>query len=235
MSKINYRGGISRDEISGELNTTKPIHQSEIGGELEKQYKAISLILLAAGSSSRMGQSKQLLLIEGEPLLLRSIKTALTSSLENIAVVLGAEEEKHRSVIAHLPVQIIYNPTWESGMGSSLKAGLNHLLTIQPHLHAVIIMVCDQPLLTSSHLDKIITTYKKTKKRIVASYYSNASGVPALFDKSLFSELLTITDEQGAKKILSKYSDTAVAVDFPGGEIDLDTWEEYQNFKDKSL
>jgi molybdenum cofactor cytidylyltransferase len=205
------------------------IERRAIGGEV------IALILLAAGSSSRMGQSKQLLLIEDEPLLLRSTKAALASSPGKIAVVLGAEAEKHGGVINHLPVQIIHNENWAKGMGNSIKAGLNHLLTIQPDLQAVVIMVCDQPLLTCSHLDKIISTYKKTKKQIVASHYSNAPGVPALFDQSLFSELLIIPDEQGAKKILTKHTSDVVAVDFPGGEIDLDTWEEYQNFKNKLI
>lgn len=205
------------------------IERSEIGGEL------ISLILLAAGSSSRMGRSKQLLPIENEPLLLRSIKTALASSFENILVVLGAEEKRHRSVIEHLPVHIIYNENWTTGMGSSLKAGLKHLLTIRPTTQAVVIMVCDQPLLASSHLDQLISTYHKTKKKIVASYYSNATGVPALIDKSLFPELLIIPDEQGAKKILTKHTSDIESVDFPGGEFDLDTWEEYQNFKNKSI
>jgi molybdenum cofactor cytidylyltransferase len=195
--------------------------------------KTISLILLAAGSSSRMGQSKQLLVLENESLLLRSTKAALTSSSENVTVVLGDNEKEHRSVISHLPIQIVVNQDWQKGMGSSIKTGLHHVLKNQPDVQAIIITVCDQPLLTSSHLNKIIAAYQQKHECIVASRYSNSAGVPALFDKDLFSELLNIEDSHGAKVVFSKHLENVGLVDFPGGEIDLDTWEEYQNFISK--
>ncbi len=201
-----------------------------IGNELKHN---ISLILLAAGSSSRMGQSKQLLPIEGEPLLLRTVKTALASSIKNVIVVLGSEEEKHRSIIQQLPVHIIHNTAWSKGMGNSLKAGLNHLLTIQPEAQAVIISVCDQPLLTSEHLNNLIRSYQQEQKPIVASLYSGFAGVPALFNKSLFPELLSISNEQGAKKLISNYKDGIALLDFPEGQVDLDTPEEYNLFKQR--
>ena len=87
----------------------------------------ISIILLAAGASSRMGQSKQLLLIEGEPLLLRSVKIALSGKPHHVVVVLGAGEHEHSNIIKHLPVEIVINTHWKNGMGSSIKAGLAHL------------------------------------------------------------------------------------------------------------
>lgn len=193
--------------------------------------KNISVILLAAGSSSRMGQSKQLLVLESEPLLLRSAKAASTSRVKNVTVVLGDKEREHRSVISHLPVQIVVNQDWQKGMGSSIKTGLRHALQNQPDVQAIIITVCDQPLLTSSHLDKIIAVYEQTNHSIVASHYSNSPGVPALFDNDLFSELLNIEDSQGAKALFNKHKESVSLVEFPGGEIDLDTWQEYQDFK----
>jgi molybdenum cofactor cytidylyltransferase len=194
----------------------------------------ITVILLAAGSSSRMGQSKQLLILENEPLLLRSAKTALMSCSENVTVVLGDKELEHQSVVSHLPIQIVVNRNWQNGMGSSIKTGLHHVLTNQSDVQAILIMVCDQPLLTASHLDKIISAYEQTHQSIVASYYSNSAGVPALFDKVLFSELLSIEDSHGAKVVFSKHPESLSFVDFPGGEIDLDTWQEYQDFKSKN-
>ena len=204
----------------------------EIGGELKPP---ISIILLAAGSSSRMGQSKQLLSINNEPLLLRTVKTAIASTVKNVIVILGADEQKHRSVIEHLPVQIIHNPTWSKGMGNSLKAGLNHLLSIQPETQAAIISVCDQPLLTTDHFNQLVLNYHQKQKPIVASLYSGSPGVPALFVKSLFPDLLKISDDQGAKKVINAYSDSITLIDFPGGEIDLDTPEEYKAFGQRSI
>lgn len=190
----------------------------------------IGIILLAAGSSSRMGQSKQLLEIGGEQLLLKSTQVALQSIAEKVIVVLGANESAHRKVIEQLPCEIIVNEDWQLGMGSSLKKGLAELLLIAPKLEAVLVMVCDQPLLTSEHLNQIIKKFKLAKSQIVASYYSGSAGVPALFDKSLFEKLLNAEDQAGAKKIILQHKEVVQTIDFAQGAIDLDTPEDYQTF-----
>jgi molybdenum cofactor cytidylyltransferase len=190
---------------------------------------AISILLLAAGSSSRLGQSKQLLDINGELLLHRSAKIALQSKANNVLVVLGSEKEKLAAVVQDLPIEIYYNKDWEKGMGSSVKAGISQLMSKK--ISAVIIMVCDQPLISSSHLNNLIEKYLNTKAPLVASSYADTVGVPALFDKSLFSEILKLEDENGAKKIINKFKHSLVPIDFPGGEVDLDTVEDYLNFK----
>lgn len=190
----------------------------------------IAILLLAAGSSSRMGQSKQLLTIQGEPLLLRTAKSALQSNANQVAVVLGANADQHEEVIKTLPVTIIVNEEWKNGMGSSIKAGLNHLMNATPALNAVLILVCDQPLLTTALLDEIISSYLETKKKIISSFYGGSLGVPAFFDQSLFPKLLQLEDQQGAKKVILGDSDQAHFIQWPEGEVDLDTWEEYLKF-----
>jgi molybdenum cofactor cytidylyltransferase len=200
------------------------IERSEIGGELK-----IAILILAAGSSSRLGQSKQLLEINGEPLLLHSAKTALQSKANKVLVVLGSEREKHDAILKGLPIEIHYNKDWKKGMGNSLKAGISNLTSFD--INAVIIMVCDQPLLSSLHLNTIIKKYLSSGAPLIASRYADTDGVPALFDKSLFSELLRLEDEQGAKKIINKYKTSLLSIDFPDGEIDLDTAEDYANFQ----
>ena len=202
-----------------------------------KQIKSgsdIGIILLAAGSSSRMGESKQLLKIENEPLLLKSAQTALQSEVEKVVVVLGSNEANNRQIIKHLPIEIITNPDWQTGMGSSLKAGLTSLLQLLPQLGAVLVMVCDQPLLTTDHLNKLLQTFKQTGSPIIASYYSDTTGVPAIFEKSIFKKLLHLENESGAKKILSQYKELVQPVDFPMGAIDLDTPEDYKRFIGKN-
>lgn len=190
----------------------------------------IGVIVLAAGSSSRMGQSKQLLPIEGEPLLLRSVKTALAIKAQNVVVVLGHREEAHGKIINHLPLDVIVNKGWSAGMGGSLKAGLTHILQVHPETQAILVMVCDQPDLNSSHLVKLVEGFYSTHKSIVASGYSNTTGVPALFSNQHFSEILSLDDSQGAKKVLEKNRDTLEVINFPEGATDLDTPEDYQNF-----
>jgi molybdenum cofactor cytidylyltransferase len=184
-----------------------------------------AIILLAAGSSSRMGQSKQLIKIKEESLLVHSLNQAIQSGMPTF-VVLGANTKKHRAAIENIPVDIVENVHWETGMGSSLKTGLRYVLQKAPNTEAIIVMVCDQPLLTSEHLLKIKSLYEKTHKPIIASYYSNTAGVPALFHKTLFNEILTMSDDQGAKKIILSHKDKTVTMDFPDGAIDLDTPED---------
>jgi len=189
----------------------------------------IGIIILAAGSSSRMGQSKQLLMIDGEALLLKTIKTALQLKAATV-VVLGAREDEHTAILRDQPIATIVNTNWQKGMGSSLKAGLQYILVCSPSVASVIVLVCDQPALTSIHLLKLIQVYRTSGKSIIASYYSHAPGVPALFDKLHFSELLQMDDTHGAKKIIQQHSDKTAIVDFEDGSIDLDTLEDYQNY-----
>ena len=190
----------------------------------------ISVILLAAGSSSRMGQSKQLLDVNGETLLRSSVKTALSCGVKNIVVILGANEQAHREKIQDLPVAIIGNHYWKSGMGSSIKAGINYLIRETSETAAIIIMVCDQPALTADHLQTMIKKWEETRSPIIASAYLDTTGVPALFSRLFFSNLLMLRDEEGAKKILQQFREQVVSVNFPGGAFDLDTAEDYQNF-----
>jgi molybdenum cofactor cytidylyltransferase len=96
---------------------------------------------------------------------------------------------------------------------------------------AAVIMVCDQPLLTASHLEKIISVQKETQLPIVASSYSGKNGVPVLFHRSMFDKLLMIKDQHGAKNIIEQNPTLVKSVDFPEGAIDLDTPEDYENFR----
>ena len=190
----------------------------------------IGIIVLAAGSSSRMGRSKQLLEIDGQPLLCRCVEHALAASPSRVVVVLGANEKPHRGLLEKLPVEIVSNFYWKTGMGSSIKTGLNYLIQSNGELDGVILMVCDQPALTSAHLLKLIEKFHEKKKAIIASSYSKSNGVPVLFSRSFFSNLLLLNDDQGAKKIVQQFPDQVETVAFPKGSIDLDTEEDYQKF-----
>jgi molybdenum cofactor cytidylyltransferase len=190
----------------------------------------IGIIVLAAGSSSRMGTSKQLLDIDGQPLLCKCVNQALAANPSQVVVVLGANEKPHRDLLEKLPVQIVSNFYWKTGMGSSIKTGLNYLIQSDSELDGVILMVCDQPALTAEHLLKLIQKFQDKKKAIIASAYSKSHGVPVLFSRSFFSNLLLLSDDQGAKKIVQQFPDQLETVAFPKGSIDLDTQEDYEKF-----
>lgn len=187
-------------------------------------------IILAAGASSRMGRSKQLLLVNGRPLLLHTMDVVSEAALAPAVVVLGAHHQEHQELIRDSNIATAINPHWENGMGGSLKAGLNHLLAHTQSIDAVIMLVCDQPEITADHLQALIQKYHVSKSPIVASWYANTAGVPALFDKTMFAELLRLDDSQGAQKIIRQHAYILAVVDFPDGAIDLDTPEDYEQF-----
>lgn len=189
----------------------------------------LGAIVLAAGSSSRMGQQKQLLKVDGESLLKKTVQSIVAIDFKTVVVVLGANAEAHRLAVQGLPVDIVENARWSDGMGSSLKAGMEYLLT-KGSFDAVLVSVCDQPLLSPEIVERIISEYHKSNKGIVASSYSDTAGVPALFDKSYFPELINLPDDQGAKKIIGRHRDAVALIPFPGGEVDLDTMEDYNAF-----
>lgn len=182
----------------------------------------VSVIILAAGSSSRMGSSKQLLRWGEGTLLGHAVQTAMDSRAGHVFVVLGSNEAAHRKVLETLPVTIAHNPNWQNGMGSSLKAGL---VAAKETSDAIIVMVCDMPFVTSQHLNNIIEHFTKTNQPIVASKYADTAGVPALFSKEVFNELAAMGDEEGARKIIAKHNDAALIV--LQSPADIDTYEDY--------
>jgi molybdenum cofactor cytidylyltransferase len=189
----------------------------------------IVTILLAAGSSSRMKQAKQKLLIDQKPMLQYMTELALSASGE-VAVILGSESDDHELLIHHLPVTVIHNHEWSKGMGSSIKAGVNHVLQNHLQAEAALIMVCDQPLVTKEHLLLLKKHIASKQKSIVASWYNDQAGVPAVFHSNHFSGLLTIADTHGAKKYIQEHVNETMMVEFPDGAVDLDTLEDYRDF-----
>lgn len=191
--------------------------------------KNIALIILAAGKSSRLGSPKQLLKYQGKNLLQHSIDVALGSNAAPVLLVLGSESDEIKKQLNKDRIILIENPDWESGMASSIKYGINKILTGFPEKEAVIIMVCDQPYVSSDLLNKLISAYQASGKNIIASRYDQILGTPALFHKTMFAELTALEGDRGAKILFNKFSDEIALVDFKDGGIDIDTSEDYKN------
>ena len=190
--------------------------------------KDIAVIILAAGNSTRLRDPKQLLKLDGETLLHRTVRIAIQSEAALIYVVLGYRKFQMRKAIKKLidndnQIKIINNKKWLQGMATSISAAL---VDLPVSISAVIIVVCDQPYLSVSLLRTITKTYKNNDAGIVASRYSNGVlGVPALFSKDYFSNLSSLQGDKGARNILRDNKDTIQVVNFPDGSIDVDTQE----------
>jgi molybdenum cofactor cytidylyltransferase len=189
------------------------------------------IIILAAGSSSRMGQPKQQLVFEDKTLIQHAIESAVKSLGSPVIVVLGANQGLIKPHIAHERVHFVINPEWQQGMSTSVHAGIKALQSQYPQVDDVIFMLCDQPFVNENLLNRIINVKAEAATPIVACAYQNTIGPPALFNKQHFAELLALKGQEGAKKLLYKYADQVSTIPFPEGSIDIDTPEDYQNLK----
>ena len=111
-------------------------------------------------------------------------------------------------------------------MGSSIRAGIQHLLAIGENVPVAVLMTCDQPFVDATTIRGLIAGQTETKKPIVASSYANILGVPALFERNLFEELLRIEEFAGAKAIILSHPEQVAAVPLPEGKIDIDTMKD---------
>ncbi len=123
-------------------------------------------------------------------------------------------------------IYCVENRNWTEGKASSIRLGLKALTSTSNNVNAAIFLTCDQPFISSDVIDRIIETYEKTKKTIVASKYDDTIGVPALFDRKHFSEILLLKGDQGAKSIIANYHEQVVTFSFQKGAIDIDTIED---------
>ena len=186
-------------------------------------------MILAAGESARMGTPKQLLLLDGKPLLVRAVEAALASPAWPVVVVLGAHAEQIRPVLAQLPVLVVENPAWPEGMASSLRTGITTLRQFSRALDAALVALCDQPAFSADIIAQLVAAQRATGRSIVASRYAGRNGAPALFLQEHFAALAALTGEEGARALLNGDPATVSAVDLPALSLDLDTPADYES------
>jgi len=190
---------------------------------------ATGIIILAAGNSSRMGKPKQFLNYQGKTFLETVSDEAVKTSYRPIIVVLGAYAEEILKKHQNPEISYRMNNNWESGMSSSIYAGLSALLEQHQHIDNVIIAVADQVFITSIIFEQLLVQHQLTHKNIVASQYAQTIGTPVLFHKHYFPELLALSGNDGAKSMLKKYKEDAAAIEFELGHIDIDTETDYHH------
>jgi molybdenum cofactor cytidylyltransferase len=194
----------------------------------------IGIIILAAGSSSRFGDIKQLSFYQDKTFINHAVSIA-KEVVKKVIVVLGANAEKVKEEIRSNDVAFIFNKYWEEGMASSIRSGLGSFLQMNPDAEAAILMVCDQPFVSSELLNAMIKKHLQTGKQIIASAYQETVGTPVLFGKIFFPDLLDLRGQSGAKKIIEQHRDSIITVAFPLGYVDIDTKEDYEILQKKQF
>lgn len=189
--------------------------------------KGLSVIILAAGAARRMNQAKMLLPLGDTTILETIIDKTKEISPDHICIVTGLYHNEIVSKIQDEQLRFVYNEKWEEGMSGSIKKGLAHLIGQNPELELVLILVADQPFITSTLLKEMIQMQTQTNKGIVAASYAGVAGTPVLFKCTHFSNLEKLVGDKGARSILQQYPDDVMTVEFPLGEIDIDTEDDY--------
>jgi molybdenum cofactor cytidylyltransferase len=183
----------------------------------------VGAVILAAGSSSRMGRPKQLLTFRGQTLVRRAALAALNAGCAPVVVVTGAHAEQTMNELRDLRVREVLNNLWETGMASSVRAGVEAITEADARTEAIVLMLCDQPYVTSDVIANLVAAHRATLSPVVASEYGGSFGVPALFGRSVFAELAQLEGEAGAKQVIKRHAARAHFVPFPEGETDVDT------------
>lgn len=210
-------------ETGGPLNmrVTKP------AGKLQP----VSAVILAAGSSSRMGQAKQLLALGESTVLAQTLAHVQAAALDEIILVLGASAEAiHRRLPSPQELKIVVNPDYQQGIASSLRTGLS---AVDPNSDAALIILGDQPFLRPQTLDRIVDEYRRSQAQIVIPVYQGQRGNPVLLDRSVFAEVMALQGDVGSRAIFAKHLDRTVNVEVEdkGILLDLDEPADYERLK----
>ncbi len=190
----------------------------------------ISLVVLAAGKSTRMKENKLLLPVDGETLIEHVVKTATRSSVDEVVVVLGFEADRIKQRIGQLDCRPVVNDRYEVGQSESVKVGLS---AVSDEAEAIMILPADVALVDSQSINKVIEEYRKSRTSIVIASHRGQSGHPILLDRSLFAQVSKIDEASlGLKAVINRHRSevTYVDVDNDNVLIDIDTQEEFNRY-----
>ncbi len=158
-----------------------------------------AVIVLAAGASRRLGMAKQLVSFDGESLINHTLRLALETQPMQTVLALGHDADAIYSTIRYPLVERVDSVDWERGMSASLKTGIQH---VSLGCDGALILLCDQPALSASHLNALLNAWHQQPDHAVASAYADTVGVPALLPRDWFKKILSIKGDQGARELL---------------------------------
>ncbi len=189
----------------------------------------IAGVVLAAGSSSRMGTNKLLLPIEGETVLRRSVRRALAAHLSPVVVVLGHEAVRAAGELVGLPCLRVLNPDHAGGMSGSIRTGV---AAVPRDAEAAVILLADMPLVTPRMIGAVVERYREAGAPLVVSTYGDVAAPPMLYDRSLFRELGDLEGDGCGKRVYKRHRAEALAVALPAEALaDLDQPGDYARLR----
>jgi molybdenum cofactor cytidylyltransferase len=190
------------------------------GGE---DAPSLHAIVLAAGASTRFGSPKQLVRVDGRPLLHAAVSRAVEVAGHAVSVVLGAHAADLAPLLSHTPASIVINRDWSEGMASSIRAGVARL---PGSCGGVMLVLADQAAVSAEDLRRLAMTWRRQPGYIVAAQYGSTLGAPAVFPASSFRDLAELRGDRGAQSLFKRNPDRVVRVPMDSAAIDIDTPED---------
>jgi molybdenum cofactor cytidylyltransferase len=178
-----------------------------------------------------MEQPKQLLPVDGQPMIRRVAEAVCAAELAQVIVVIGAAADQVRLAIEGLPAEVVHNARWVEGMSTSVRAGIGAL---RAEIQAALVVLADQPRLTSGLVHQLVDCYLRTGASIVVPVYQGQRGNPVLFDRSLFPDLLRLEGDRGGRALFTHHAKQLkyLDVDDPTVIRDVDDWADYASIRD---
>ncbi len=184
-------------------------------------------VILAAGTSTRLGRPKQLLEVGGKALVAHVADAALAAGLDEVIVVVGYQHAAIQAALGTRNLRFCLNKRFADGQSTSLVAALD---AVPPGTDAVVVLLADQPTVEPVVIDRLLAKRRETRASIVIVSYGGTTSHPTLFGRELFVEMRGIRGDQGARKVIRRHGSAVETVD--GGAVtpppDVDTEEAYE-------
>jgi molybdenum cofactor cytidylyltransferase len=191
---------------------------------MDEHDLALHAAILAAGPGTRFGDVKQLVRLRGEPVLHQLAASAAFVAGQSVAIVLGAHAQAVSSALRQRSVSIVINRGWEEGIASSIRAAVQ---SAPPASAALLLLLGDQVAVTADDLRRLYASWRRHPVLIAAALYDGAPGLPAIFPRWAFTDLLALRGDRDPRAVLRRSIDRVVRVPMPNAGIDLDTPEDF--------
>jgi CTP:molybdopterin cytidylyltransferase MocA len=190
------------------------------GETMDEPDSGLHAAILAAGAGTRFGDVKQLVRLRGEPVLHELAASAAFVAGSSVTVVIGAHAGVVASALRQRAVSLAVNRGWEEGIASSIRAAVH---SAPPGSNALLLMLADQVAITTDDLQRLHASWRRHPVLIAAALYRGAPGLPAIFPRWAFPDLLALRGERDPRIVLRRNIERVVRVPMSNAGIDLDT------------